>query len=243
MIRFSCPICSSILESPEKKAGLKIHCPKCRQKLQVPIPQQAKTRLGKLVEPSQPSAPTRAATNPAGPRPQRQQAPTNGASKRWSAKTLLLAGIVLFACSFAGVAAAIGVSWYVIGQGKPSQVVDAEIAQGGTAKAAPTKPQNPASGAAKVNKGDDNTLTAPDAKKAVKTPAAKTEDPQGPQTPQAKKQATPTPDVNKPVKPPVADSDNVARTACTPCLGRSGRPGKSTAQFGDARSRGTARLG
>jgi len=35
-IRFQCPICKSVLESPEHKAGSAINCPKCTRRLQVP---------------------------------------------------------------------------------------------------------------------------------------------------------------------------------------------------------------
>lgn len=58
MIRFLCPHCSSLLESPDHKAGKKVTCPKpgCGQRLQIPaIPAQAvpaarnRTVLGSLV--------------------------------------------------------------------------------------------------------------------------------------------------------------------------------------------------
>ncbi len=54
-IRFSCPRCSSVLESPDNSAGLKFSCGKCGQRLQVPEPPKPppqpplnKTVLGKL---------------------------------------------------------------------------------------------------------------------------------------------------------------------------------------------------
>src|SRR5712692_8586787 len=49
MLRFMCPRCKSILESPEQKAGDKVSCPKCQQRLQVPIPALSKTVLAPLV--------------------------------------------------------------------------------------------------------------------------------------------------------------------------------------------------
>lgn len=53
MIRFGCPTCRSVLESPERKAGDKIACPKCGQRLQVPAPPRNKTVLGTIFpEPS-----------------------------------------------------------------------------------------------------------------------------------------------------------------------------------------------
>ncbi len=38
MIRFVCPTCKCLLDSPDHKAGKKVTCPntKCRQRLQVP---------------------------------------------------------------------------------------------------------------------------------------------------------------------------------------------------------------
>lgn len=55
MIRFECPNCGSLLESPDHKAGKKVECPKpgCKQRLQIParaVPTaRNKTVLGSLV--------------------------------------------------------------------------------------------------------------------------------------------------------------------------------------------------
>src|SRR5258708_5050141 len=49
MIRFSCPRCKASLEQPEDAAGSKVACPKCSQRLQVPLPPTTKTILGDLV--------------------------------------------------------------------------------------------------------------------------------------------------------------------------------------------------
>ena len=49
MIRFSCPRCKSVLDSPDQQAGNKIECPKCQQRLQIPLPPRNKTVLGELV--------------------------------------------------------------------------------------------------------------------------------------------------------------------------------------------------
>jgi DNA-directed RNA polymerase subunit RPC12/RpoP len=51
MIRYLCPRCRSMLESPEHKAGAKVNCPQCRQRLQVPLPPLNKTILAPLVQP------------------------------------------------------------------------------------------------------------------------------------------------------------------------------------------------
>jgi DNA-directed RNA polymerase subunit RPC12/RpoP len=50
MIRFTCPTCNQVLQVSPDKAGTKGVCPKCNQKILVPIPivQQNKTVLGKL---------------------------------------------------------------------------------------------------------------------------------------------------------------------------------------------------
>src|SRR5690348_2981828 len=55
MIRFLCPTCKSVLESPEDRGGKKVTCPnpKCKQRLEVPAPPmpsaRTKTALGSLV--------------------------------------------------------------------------------------------------------------------------------------------------------------------------------------------------
>jgi S1-C subfamily serine protease len=38
MIHFACPRCRHVLEKPDEHAGLKIPCPKCAQRVQVPFP-------------------------------------------------------------------------------------------------------------------------------------------------------------------------------------------------------------
>ena len=49
MIRFACPKCRKPLSAPEDKAGCKVPCPGCGQRLQIPAPPPAKTRLGVLI--------------------------------------------------------------------------------------------------------------------------------------------------------------------------------------------------
>lgn len=44
-IRFLCPTCKSVMEAPIDKAGNKINCLKCGQRLQIPPPEHAKTVL------------------------------------------------------------------------------------------------------------------------------------------------------------------------------------------------------
>lgn len=51
MIRFSCPMCRVILEAPENKQALKIACPRCGQRLQIPAPPRTRTVLGELLVP------------------------------------------------------------------------------------------------------------------------------------------------------------------------------------------------
>ncbi|HEV3259871.1 MAG TPA: CAP domain-containing protein, partial [Gemmataceae bacterium] len=38
MFRFACPACKAILQAPEQQAGAKVACPKCGQRLQIPVP-------------------------------------------------------------------------------------------------------------------------------------------------------------------------------------------------------------
>ncbi|MBM4070852.1 MAG: hypothetical protein FJ271_18135 [Planctomycetes bacterium] len=45
MIRYTCPRCSILLESPDDQSGQKVFCPKCQQKLQIPEPPRNKTIL------------------------------------------------------------------------------------------------------------------------------------------------------------------------------------------------------
>jgi hypothetical protein len=58
MIRFVCPACNGVVESPESAAGSKLPCPHCGQRLQIPYPPN-KTVLGSLlpVAPSQTNKP------------------------------------------------------------------------------------------------------------------------------------------------------------------------------------------
>jgi DNA-directed RNA polymerase subunit RPC12/RpoP len=51
LIRFTCPSCRSVLECADSKAGSKVACPKCGQRLLIPAPAtpRNKTVLGKLV--------------------------------------------------------------------------------------------------------------------------------------------------------------------------------------------------
>lgn len=49
MIRFACPRCKSVLESPDHKAGSKVACPKCQQRLLIPTLPRSKTILAPLV--------------------------------------------------------------------------------------------------------------------------------------------------------------------------------------------------
>jgi ribosomal protein S27E len=48
MIRISCPRCKQVMVCKDREAGNKLHCPKCGQRLQLPIPPKAKTVLAKL---------------------------------------------------------------------------------------------------------------------------------------------------------------------------------------------------
>ena len=42
-LRFLCPTCNAVMEAPIERAGKKIHCLKCGQRIQIPPPQHAKT--------------------------------------------------------------------------------------------------------------------------------------------------------------------------------------------------------
>jgi len=47
-IRFKCPTCQASLTAGDGKAGSKLPCPKCGQRLQVPPPPVNHTILGEL---------------------------------------------------------------------------------------------------------------------------------------------------------------------------------------------------
>jgi hypothetical protein len=49
VIRFSCPRCNAVLRASDRRAGDKIPCPKCRQRLQIPGPPRNKTVLAPVV--------------------------------------------------------------------------------------------------------------------------------------------------------------------------------------------------
>jgi DNA-directed RNA polymerase subunit RPC12/RpoP len=49
MIRFGCPVCKTALECPDRKAGRKLPCPKCGQRLLVPSPTRNQTMLGEAL--------------------------------------------------------------------------------------------------------------------------------------------------------------------------------------------------
>src|SRR6516162_7759575 len=58
MIRFQCPRCKGILESPDQKAGDKVNCPKCQQRLQVPgLPREKTILAASVPNPPSPSSP------------------------------------------------------------------------------------------------------------------------------------------------------------------------------------------
>ncbi len=74
MLFFRCPRCQGVLQAPEAKGGAKAHCPKCRQRLQIPLPPPGKTLLAPLVSAPPPPAksagtagPPRAARTARGP--------------------------------------------------------------------------------------------------------------------------------------------------------------------------------
>ncbi|HZU35413.1 MAG TPA: zinc-ribbon domain-containing protein [Gemmataceae bacterium] len=57
MIRFACPSCQSEYTVPVRNVGKKTVCPKCGQRLQVPVPRRDKTVLGRLVDQLPPESP------------------------------------------------------------------------------------------------------------------------------------------------------------------------------------------
>ena len=50
MIRFACPACSVVMNCPDDKAGVKVGCPRCGQRLEIP-PAPKGTMLGKPLPP------------------------------------------------------------------------------------------------------------------------------------------------------------------------------------------------
>jgi S1-C subfamily serine protease len=58
MIRFACPTCHKALSAPDEKAGLKLPCPGCGQRLQIPVPFASRTMLGELLPAGQAALPS-----------------------------------------------------------------------------------------------------------------------------------------------------------------------------------------
>jgi hypothetical protein len=53
-IRFACPACNAVMNAPDGKAGRKVSCPKCGQRLQIPAPPKG-TILAKPLPPKRES--------------------------------------------------------------------------------------------------------------------------------------------------------------------------------------------
>jgi S1-C subfamily serine protease len=54
MFQFACPRCQNLLTATREQVGTKLPCPKCHQRLQVPVGDLNKTVLGKVVAPQAP---------------------------------------------------------------------------------------------------------------------------------------------------------------------------------------------
>jgi hypothetical protein len=65
-MRFACPTCQAVMNAPDGKAGVKVTCPKCGQRLQIPAPPKG-TILAKPLPPKRQSSAGR--TAPAGKTP------------------------------------------------------------------------------------------------------------------------------------------------------------------------------
>ncbi len=50
MIRFACPRCRTSFEAVDQRAGSKVNCPKCQQRMQIPLPPRDRTILAPLME-------------------------------------------------------------------------------------------------------------------------------------------------------------------------------------------------
>src|SRR5262245_32333490 len=73
MIRFACPACKAVLESPDQKAGSKVNCPKCGQRLQIPGAPVSRSRtvLGALLPGGRPKVIEQPPTTAPAPKPQK----------------------------------------------------------------------------------------------------------------------------------------------------------------------------
>lgn len=74
MIRFSCPQCRSIFETPDAQGGQKVNCSRCGQRLKIPVLPPNKTVLAPLVSHApDPGSPPLPSANPVVPVPTRDQ--------------------------------------------------------------------------------------------------------------------------------------------------------------------------
>lgn len=103
MIRYTCPNCNRLLESPDHGAGAKLACPQCGQRLQIPVPAAKpaaldKTKLAPLAD--RPSGPAAATSPPLAASPSAASTPpgTKPASAAILKRKVLLASCVVTAC-------------------------------------------------------------------------------------------------------------------------------------------------
>jgi phage FluMu protein Com len=81
MLRFACPACNAVMNSPDGTAGVKVACPKCGQRLQIPAPPKG-TILAKPLPPKRPSADkTGLAVHPSSVDPPQSSAPVHPQSE------------------------------------------------------------------------------------------------------------------------------------------------------------------
>lgn len=62
MIRFRCPQCNKGIKVPEERAGISIHCPRCKERCLVPLGGPAGSPTGSSLEAAQPEGRDRRAT-------------------------------------------------------------------------------------------------------------------------------------------------------------------------------------
>ncbi|MGH7225526.1 MAG: hypothetical protein ACRELF_20095, partial [Gemmataceae bacterium] len=115
MIRFCCPRCQSVLMGQAEQAGKLMTCPRCGQKMIVP--------LGAL-------------TQPRSPRPQSRQPTTPKTSRRWLGLVMAMTGLLLLTGAAGGV-------WLLIRSDSKETTSPDRVASSQPVASTPTNPPNP----------------------------------------------------------------------------------------------------
>lgn len=152
VLRFACPACNSVMTAPPRKAGHKLNCLKCGQRIQIPSPSPRGTRLARPLPPKGPPgaatlpySPPLPPSTPAAPivdapQQQQQQQKRKRPADPWFwplVGIILLAAVVLFGCVIGGF-----VLWVAVGDAAADLGKDIQRQQQQGEQKRPTKPRD-----------------------------------------------------------------------------------------------------